>query len=513
MRVLQVSAEIFPLLKTGGLADIAGALPAALKAAGCDVRVLLPGFAPILADLRESSVLAQLVAPWGDVVTLRQGRLAALNCEAYVIDAPLLYARAGGPYEDAQRKPYADNCRRFALLGWVAAQLAYCQEAWSTPALGPGSSKKSEDKAAQKVSTWQPQVVHNHDWHAGLAPAYMAYLSYARAAHQPRVACLHTVHNLAYQGVFPAQEFAQLGLPQSAFSVNGLEFHGQISFMKAGLYYADAISTVSPTYAQEIQTQAQGCGLDGLLRARSSVLFGVLNAVDETVWNPAIDGLLHANYSAEKIAGKAKCKANLRKELGLAHKKSAPLFSVVSRLTEQKGVHLAIAAIDDLVAAGGQLVVLGSGDAALENALKQYAAAYPKLVAVRLGYDEAFAHQIFSASDVTLVPSRFEPCGLTQMYGLKYGSLPLVHHVGGLADTVVDCSLENLSDQTANGFVFHRFNQADFNAAMRRAFALYARVDEWERVRGLAMGQSFGWVGSAAKYLDIYRRIVPVQSI
>ncbi len=495
LRILQVSAEIFPLLKTGGLADIAGALPAALKAAGCDVRLLLPGFAPILENLRQSSVLAQMVAPWGDVVTLRQGYLDALNCYAYVIDAPALYLRTGSPYEDAQRKPYADNCRRFALLGWVAAQIGYSPDTLTMP------------------DDWQPHVVHSHDWHAGLTPAYMAYLSYARGAQTRRVACLHTVHNLAYQGVFPVSHFAELGLPASAFAVNGLEFYGQISFMKAGLYYADAISTVSPTYAQEIQTAEQGCGLDGLLRTRNAVLTGVLNAVDKTVWNPAIDGLLQHNYSVEKLSGKAKCKAALQKEMGLSAKKTAVLFSIVSRLTEQKGMHLAIAAIDDLVAAGGQLVVLGSGDAALENALKQYADAYPKSVAVRLGYDEAFAHQVFAASDVTLVPSRFEPCGLTQMYGLKYGSLPLVHHVGGLADTVVDCSLENLADETANGFVFHQFTQAGFNAAMRRAFALYARADDWAQVQAGAMAQSFGWDASAAKYVAIYNSIAPVKSI
>ena len=498
MKILQVSAEIFPLLKTGGLADIAGALPAALKAAGCDVRLLLPGFAPILDNLRQSKVLVQLSAPWGDVVTVRLGNLAALNCQAYIIDAPHLYLREGGPYEDAQRKPYVDNHRRFALLSWVAAQLAYGNNAFD------------------KTETWRPQVVHSHDWHAGLAPAYMAYLSYARTTNTPRVASLHTVHNLAYQGLFAASHFAELGLPASAFAINGVEFYGQVSFMKAGLYYADAISTVSPTYAREIQTLEQGCGLDGLLRVRASVLTGVLNAVDESVWSPSIDGHLqppYANFSATKLTGKAKCKAALQKEMGLKLTKTAPLFSIVSRLTEQKGMHLSIAAIDDIAAAGGQLVVLGSGDVALETGLQKAAARHPKAVAVKLGYDEAFAHKVFAASDVTLVPSRFEPCGLTQMYGLKYGSLPLVHNVGGLADTVLDCSLENLSDGTANGFVLTQFSQANFNAAIRRAIALYARADEWAQVRARAMEQSFSWDKSAAQYCSIYKRIVPPVSI
>jgi starch synthase len=482
MRVLQVSAEIFPLLKTGGLADIAGALPAALSAVGCDVRVLLPGFAPILQDLQNSSVLSQAVTPWGESVTLRQGRLAALNVHAYVIDAPALYQRPGSPYEDAQRQPYADNYLRFALLGWMAAQLAQNMDAH-----------------------WTPQVVHAHDWHAALAPAYLAF---SREQQTQRVASIYTVHNLAYQGVFAPQHFAELGLPDAAFSINGLEFYGQISFMKAGLFYADRITTVSPTYAQEIQTLEQGCGLDGLLRARRNVLSGILNAVDEAVWNPATDKLIPFAYGPSNATGKQQCKAALQKEMGLAVQSDAPLFGVVSRLTEQKGLHLVLAGIAELLARGGQLMVLGSGEGWLEAALREQASKHPQSVAVRLGYDEALAHRIFAATDVTLVPSRFEPCGLTQMYGLKYASLPLVRRVGGLADTVVDSTLEDLAEQRANGFVFNDFSAEDFTRALRRAFALYARPEEWTAVARRAMQQDFGWKTSAEKYVALYREIV-----
>ncbi len=482
MKVLQVSAEIFPLLKTGGLADIAGALPLALTAAGCDVRLLLPGFSPILQDLQDATTLAQLVTPWGESVTLRKGRLAALGLRAYVIDVPALYARPGSPYEDAQREPYADNYRRFALLGWMAGQLG------------------------QGIDTqWHPQVVHSHDWHAALAPAYLAF---SRERQTARVASLYTVHNLAYQGVFPARHFAELGLPDSAFAVDGLEYYGQLSFMKAGLFYADRITTVSPTYAKEIQTPEQGCGLDGLLRARSGVLSGILNAVDETVWNPGTDMLIPGNYTAADSAGKARCKAALQQEMGLAVQDRAPLFGVVSRLTEQKGLHLVIAAIDELIARGGQLVVLGSGEGGLESALRDQAARHPQAVAARLGYDEALAHRIFAATDVTLVPSRFEPCGLTQMYGLKYASLPLVHRVGGLADTVIDSSPEDLVAHNANGFVFEEFSPEGYANAMRRAFTLYARPEEWNAIATRAMQQSFGWQASAAKYMALYRQIV-----
>jgi len=481
MKVLQVSAEIFPLLKTGGLADIAGALPAALNAAGCEVRVLLPGFAPIMADLQSDSVLAELTAPWGERVLLRQGVLGTLGIQAYVIDAPHLYLRAGTPYEDEQRQPHHDNHLRFALLGWVAAQLACGLD-----------------------DHWQPAVVHSHDWHAALTSAYLAF----GPIKGRRVASVYTVHNLAYQGVFAPIHFFDLGLPAHAFSVNGVEFHGQWSFMKAGLYYADHITTVSPTYAQEIQTPEQGCGLDGLLRSRANELTGILNAVDESVWNPATDAAIPNTFDAQKPAGKARCKAALQQELGLAVAADAPLFGVVSRLTEQKGLHLVLAVLDHLIARGGQLVVLGTGDAALEAAFKARAVANPQAVSVRIGYDEAYAHRIFAATDVTLVPSRFEPCGLTQMYGLKYGSLPLVHRVGGLADTVVDCALEHLADGTANGFVFNEFTLRALERAMDRAMALFARPAEWRSVRQRAMQQPLGWDKAAAQYVALYHHLV-----
>jgi starch synthase len=478
MNVLQVSAEIFPLLKTGGLADIAGALPAALRAVGCDVRVILPGFAPILADLQDPGAALELTAPWGERVVVRRGRLATLNTVAYVIDAPHLYLRPGGPYEDEQRQPHADNHRRFALLGFAAAQL------------GAGLD-----------ADWQPHVVHSHDWHAGLTSAYMAVMPHGAK----RVASVFTVHNLAYQGVFDAHNFVDFGLPSTVFSVDGMEFHGQISFMKAGLAYADRITTVSPTYAREIQTPQQGCGLDGLLRARSGVLSGILNAVDDSVWNPASDALIPMHYGARKPAGKAHCKAVLQQELGLAVQSDALLFGVVSRLTEQKGLHLVLAGLDALIARGGQVVLLGTGESWMENAFRERAVAHPQAVSVRIGYDESYAHRIFAASDVTLVPSRFEPCGLTQMYGLKYGSLPLVHRVGGLADTVVDCTLEDMAEGFANGFVFGEFTQHAFERAVSRAFTLYAKRPEWNRVRTRAMQQPLGWDAAAQQYLALYQ--------
>lgn len=481
MRILQASSELFPLLKTGGLADVAGALPAALQAEGCDVRVLLPGFAPLLEGLNKPVLLSDLVTPWGDTVHLLYGELSALGVKAYVIEAPALYARPGNPYEDVHRQPYGDNHRRFALLGWVASLLAL--------GLDP---------------LWLPQVVHSHDWHAGLASAYMAF---SRDRQSPRVGSVYTVHNLAYQGLFNAHHLAELGLPPAAMTVDGLEFHGQLSFMKAGLFYADRITTVSPSYALEIQTPEQGCGLDGLLRGRSAALSGILNGVDESVWNPKTDKLIQSRYEAGKMAGKAQCRSALQSAFGLELQSTRPLFGVVSRLTEQKGLHLVLAALDQLVAQGGQLVLLGSGETWMENAFQAYAENHPESVAVHLGYNESLAHRIFAASDVTLVPSRFEPCGLTQMYGFKYGSLPLAHRVGGLADTVVDCSLEDMATHQANGFLFDDFSQNSFERAMRRAFALYARRKDWADVVSHAMRLSMGWQRSARAYVALYQQL------
>ena len=479
LRVLQVSAELFPLLKTGGLADVAGALPAALAAAGCEVRALLPGFPAIMAGVQQAEAVGQFTLPWGETVQVLAATLPASaarpGLRLYVLHAPGLYDRPGNPYEDAQRQPYADNHRRFAALGWGAAHLARGLDA-----------------------AWQPQLVHGHDWHAGLAHACL------RFSPGPRVPSVFTVHNLAYQGVFDAMRFADVGLPQEAWQVDGVEFYGQLSFMKAGLVYADRITTVSPTYAHEIQTPEQGFGLDGLLRARRDVLSGILNGVDETVWNPASDGLIVRHYDAAHRTGKARCKAALQEEAGLAVRRDAPLFAVVSRLTEQKGLNLVLDGIDTIVRGGGQLLVLGSGDHEIERAFAHAAQSRPGCVALRLGYDEAFAHRIFSGSDFTLVPSRFEPCGLTQMYGLLYGSVPLVRAVGGLADTVVDADLATLADHTATGIVFAEFTDAAFRHAVRRALALYAQPRAWAQVQQTGMQQNLSWTQAAQRYRAVY---------
>jgi starch synthase len=484
MRILHVCTEVYPLLKTGGLADVAGALPFAQVAAGHEARLLVPGFPALAAGVIDQQLVAEVPARFGaGSIRLLRGTLPGTSVSVYLIDAPALYERPGNPYADASHREYPDNYRRFALLGWIAAQLAQ--------GLDPH---------------WSPDILHCHDWHAGLAPAYLR--AARRSSGRTLAGTVVTVHNLAYQGLFPSSVFGELGLPGDFFDVDGVEFHGQVSYLKAGLYFADRITTVSPGYAREIQGAEQGCGLDGLLRRRSADLQGILNGVDDAVWNPRTDPLLAAPFSEVERDGKSVCKAALQQGSGLAVDADALLFCVVSRLTEQKGLHLVLASLPDIVRRGGQLLVLGSGDAALENAFREAAAAQPQSVAVRIGYDEQYAHRIIAGSDVIMVPSRFEPCGLTQLYGLKYGTLPLVRRVGGLADTVSDCSLENLDD-AATGFVFDSFTPAGIDAAVRRAFALRQRRSDWKTVQSRAMQQQFGWDTAALAFHTLYRQICP----
>ena len=478
--MLQVCAELFPLLKTGGLADVCAALPSALAAHGCDVRVLMPAFPSIRSGVADAAPLVPAFALPADTALL-QGTLAD-GTRVYLIDAAM-YRHGANPYVGADGLPHADSHRRFALLGRIAAQLA--------EGLDPG---------------WRPDVVHGHDWHAGLAPSY---LRAASARHRRRLAgSVFTIHNLAFQGVFPMAVERELDLPAEFFNMRELEFYGQISFMKGGLVHADKLTTVSPTYAREIQREEQGCGLDGVLRERAGDLSGILNGVDPKVWSPAADPGIAKRYDAASMAGKSSCRTSLQGEFGLTPQSAAPVFGMVTRLTEQKGVNLVVAGLPEMLERGGQLVVLGSGDATLEQQLRDAAAARPAQVALRLGYDEALAHRIVAGADVILVPSRFEPCGLTQLYGLRYGTLPLVRRVGGLADSVVDCTLENLDDGSATGFVFERFEIADYRSAVRRACVLYRRADAWRSVQTTAMAQNFDWHTAAAQYAALYRAVI-----
>lgn len=481
MRVLQVAAEIFPLVKTGGLADVVGALPPALAREGADVRLLLPGLPAIAEALVDARTVADIGPCFGAArVALRLGHLTATGLPAYVVDAPLLYRRPGNPYQDAAGAEWADNLQRFALLGWVAAHLA----------------------SGELDVAWSPDLVHAHDWHAAMSCAYIAAQPVRPAA------TVFTVHNLAYQGVFPGADAALLGLPARFMVPDGLEYFQQVSFMKAGLAYAQRVTTVSPSYAREIATPEFGCGLDGVIRARGSDVSGVLNGVDAEVWSPAVDRGLAARYDAANLAGKVRCKAALQAELGLDPLATAPLFGVVSRLTSQKGLDLLLGALPGLLARGAQLALQGEGDTALERAFAQAAATHRGQVAVRIGYDEALAHRLIAGADAIVVPSRFEPCGLTQLYGLRYGTLPVVRRVGGLADTVVDAGDDAVGNDRATGFVFAAASVAALDAALARAVAAFARPALWTPMMKRAMAEPHGWDAAAREYLALYRALV-----
>lgn len=483
MRVLHVCTEVYPALKTGGLADVTGALPQALAHLGCDTRMLVPGFPSFQSRLKEQRLVFELPPRFGAyAIRLYLGVMPDSGMKIYFIEAPGLFDRPGNPYTDAANHDYYDNYRRFALLGWMAARVA---EGLDT--------------------SWTPEVVHAHDWHAGLTPAYLKASEFWNK--RKLAGSVFTVHNLAYQGNFPAQVFGELDLPAHFYGVEGVEFHRQLSFIKAGLMYADKIATVSPTYAREILRPEQSCGLDGVLHKRAADLIGILNGVDTTIWNPANDAAIAAKYDARALSGKRACKRALQEEAGFPIKDDVPLFCIVSRLAVQKGLDLVLDALPEIVSRGGQIVVLGSGDVSLETAFRNAAWANPQAVSIHVGYDERKSHRVMAGADVILMPSRYEPCGLTQLYGLRYGTLPLVHRVGGLADTVVDCTEENMTNGSATGFTFDGFYYDAFMSAVHRCFEMFARKTEWQRLQRRAMRQQFSWEAAAKQYLALYAQI------
>jgi starch synthase len=469
MKVLFVTPEALPFVKTGGLGDVAAALPAALAGLGVDVRLLVPGYPAVLDGLAGARPVAELTGLPGQVGAARLLAGASPGgAPVYAIDCAALYARPGNPYLGPDGADWPDNYRRFGTLGRVAAD-------WP-------------------VQGWRPDIVHCNDWQSGLAPAYLAL-----AGLLPRPGTVFTIHNLAFQGLFPPRVMAELGLPPASFSVQGLEYYGQVGFLKAGLWYADKLTTVSPAYAREIQEEPLGFGLQGLLHGRADDLVGILNGVDTAVWDPGRDPHLPVRYTAQRLERKADAKQALRRALGLGDM-PGPLAVAVTRLTEQKGMDLVLAALPRLLASGAQLALLGSGDAALEAAFAEAARRAPGQLAVRLGYDEPLSHQLQGGGDIVLVPSRFEPCGLTQMYGLRYGTLPLVRRTGGLADTVRDGE---------TGFVFEAATPDAFADAWRRAAAAFADAALWRRMQRRAMTVDVSWKSSAERYLTLYRSLAP----
>lgn len=475
--VLSVASEAVPLVKTGGLADVVGALPEALAPHGVALTTLLPGYPAVTATLgKKPKVLHAWDSLLGEPARLLAGKIG--GHPLLVLDAPSLFARDGGPYVDATGRDWPDNWKRFAAFGRAAA-----------------------DVAGGAVKGLAFDLIHAHDWQAGMALAYQRF-----APAGPQLPSVITIHNMAFQGHYGADLFPALGLPPQAMAIDGIEYHGGISFLKAGLAAASRITTVSPTYAREIREPGFGMGLEGLIRARESDVSGIVNGIDPAVWNPANDPALKASYAARALAKRTANKRALEAEFGL-EKGDGPLFIVISRLTWQKGMDVLLEAADHLVGIGGRLALLGSGDAALESGFHAAAARHPGRIGVRIGYDEALSHRMLGGGDAILVPSRFEPCGLTQLYGLAYGCVPVVSRTGGLADTVIDANLAARQAGVATGVQFDGVRWQTLADALTRTVQLFHNPPAWRNLQRAGMGADFSWTGSGKAYADLYKSL------
>jgi starch synthase len=486
MRVLFVSSEIYPLVKTGGLADVSAALPRALAELGVDVRLIVPGYPGALAAAADRVLQAEIRDLGGQAITrLFAARMPDSSLPVWLVDCPSLFGRDGTPYQDPHGCDFADNAERFAHFSRVAAEIA-------SGTLIPG---------------WRADVVHANDWHVGLLPLLLDRDDPQR----PRT--LFTIHNLAFQGLFDGATAHKLGLPEALCTPDGIEFHGRISFLKAGIRFADKLTTVSPAYAQEILTPEYGCGLDGLMRHRAGDLTGILNGVDYHVWQPATDGHLPATFDAGDIAGKHRCKAEVQRDLGLVPAPEVPLIIWISRITHQKMAESALDILPAVLERNVAVAILGQGDVTLEQRFQTLAASYPGRMSVHIGYEEPLAHRMYAGGDLLLHPSQFEPCGLTPLYALRYGTLPIVRRVGGLSDTVVAANEETLRDGTATGFAFDQPDGAAMLEAIDRALTTCAQPPVWRTMQQRAMTRDFGWDASAQRYLAIYRELAPAAPL
>lgn len=476
MQVLSVTPEIFPLIKTGGLADVTGALPIALAAKGMTMRTLIPGFPTVMAAFKKRRAVLQYPLLQGGKASVHSVQLAGL--ELFVLDAPHLFDRPGGPYGNATGVDWPDNWRRFAALSQVGG-----------------------DIAGGAISGYQPDIVHAHDWQSAMT---LAYMRYGKAVGIPS---MMTVHNLAFQGQFGAGIFGELGLPAVAMALDGVEYYGGVGFLKAGLQAAWAITTVSPTYAQEIRSAEFGMGLDGLINMRSSDLYGIVNGIDTGIWDPETDKHLVSPYTASTLKARAPNRAAVEERFSL-DRDDSPIVCVISRLTWQKGMDILALVIDGIVATGARLAILGSGDAGLEGALLAAAARHRGRIGVVVGYDEGLSHIMQGGCDAIVIPSRFEPCGLTQLYGLRYGCVPVVARTGGLADTVIDANEAAVSAGVATGFQFAPNNGGALLHAIRRLVDAHASPAVWESLQRQGMKADVSWDKSADKYVELYRLLL-----
>jgi starch synthase len=482
LRVLFVSSEVYPLAKSGGLADVSAALPMALAELGAEMQLLLPGYPAALEVATNRSVELEIADFMDSGVTrLIAARTPDTGLPIWLVDCPALFERSGGLYQDGSGADWPDNAKRFAVLSSAAAWLALGK--W--------------------VPDWRADVVHANDWHAGLVAPLIANASGKKPG------TIFTMHNLAYQGLFPASVFRELGLPPETFDPDGLEFYGKVCFLKAGMRYSDQLTTVSPTYAREILTPEFGYGLEGLLQVRSRDLSGILNGVDYRIWNPSKDPHLANNYDAQDLAAKRHCKTALQRELHLEPVPDVPLVIYISRMTDQKMADSVLEALPAILDRGLQFALLGDGDPSIEERVQNAGRCYAGQVSARIGYQESLAHQFLGGADILLHPARFEPCGLTQLYAMRYGTLPIVRRVGGLADTIVGANEDTMRDGTATGFTFEEATSRDMVSALDRALSIYRQPVVWRKMQRRAMSRDFGWKCSAQRYLELYRRVAP----
>ncbi len=480
MKVLYVVSEAFPLIKTGGLADVAGSLPEVLRQNGADVRLLLPGYADLLARLAEMPARVVSPLPGGMPAAILETRLPGTDLVTWLVEHPSFSERPGNPYHDEHGNPWPDNADRFLLLSQVAARLA------------------ADDGGLD----WRPDILHCNDWHTGPAIALLR-----ESARRPRT--VFTIHNLAHMGIFDRATFDRLELPADLWQEQGLEFYGQCSFIKGGLVFADSITTVSPGYAREICESPGGMGLEGLLSDRSDRLEGILNGIQGDVWDPARDSPLERAYDSASLGDKAVNKTALQRQLGLDFASDRPLLGFVGRLVEQKGLEIMLPVLEELLEGPAQFVILGRGEPRYEEALQALAARHSSDMALVLAYDEALAHRIEAGADIFLMPSLFEPCGLNQLYSLRYGTPPVVREVGGLADTVVHATEKHLQSGKATGFVFRQPEPHAFLEAVQQALALWSDKETWQVIQRSGMDEDFSWQRSARRYLDLYNSLTP----
>ena len=480
MNILFASSEAHPLIKTGGLADVAGSLPRAIRHLHHDIRIVIPAYQSVLKQAEKFTLVAHL-----DLEGVRQpvrifcGRLPGSTVTVYLVDSPEHFDRPGNPYTMKQGAEWPDNAERFTVFCRAIEALAL-------------------DTAGLD---WQPDIIHCNDWQTALVPPLLD-------RHATRPATIFTIHNLAYQGLFDWKVFKKLKLPADFWSMEAMEFHNQFSFIKGGLVFADWLTTVSPTYAEEIQTSKYGYGLEGLISYRKDNLTGIVNGVDYSIWNPGRDILIPVQFTARSLTHKIENKEALQEHFKLPVDRTIPVFAVISRLVEQKGIDLILKIVPDLVKQKAQLIVLGSGDSKLETGIRDAVKKYPQQVAAHIGYDEALSHHIEAGADMFLMPSRFEPCGLNQIYSQRYGTVPIVRNTGGLADTVTDTTAETIESKTATGFSFNKTKASALLKAVERALGYYRQPEIWQQLVCTGMKQDFSWKRSAQLYIKLYETVL-----